>query len=59
MHAHILLLICHYGFFFFLAAMHGTYGILVPWGMEPMAAALEGEVLTPGPVGKSPQYILD
>ena len=39
--------------------MHDTYGILVPWGMEPMAAALEGEVLTPGPVGKSPQYILD
>ena len=38
--------------------MHETCGILVPWGMEHMATALEGEVLTPGPAGKSPQHIL-
>ena len=29
---------------------------LAPWlGMEPAPPALEGEVLTPGPPGKSPE----
>ena len=44
-----------------LLAVHGlscstAYGILVPWPrIEPASPALEGEFLTAGPPGKSPQ----
>ena len=32
-------------------------GILAPWpGIEPAAPALEGEILTTGPPGKSPTF---
>ena len=36
-------------------------GILAPWpGIEPAAPALEGEILTTGPPGKSPPpFFLD
>ena len=45
-------------FFFFLAACT-TCGILVPRpGIEPAPPALEGEVLTTGPPGKSRVMLL-
>ena len=35
-------------------------GILAPWpGIEPAPFALEGEVLTTGPPGRSPQTIFN
>ena len=38
---------------------HRAYGILAPRpGIEPVPSALEGEVLTTGPAGKSPKFFL-
>ena len=38
---------------------HRAYGILVPRpGIEPAPSALEGEVLTTGPAGKSLNKVL-
>ena len=38
----------------------GAYGILAPRsGIEPEPSALEGEVLTTGPAGKSPEFLFN
>ena len=39
---------------------HGAYGILAPRsGIVPAPSALEGEVLTTGPAGKSPEFLFN
>ena len=52
----LLLLLC-FGFFFFFGRK--ACGILAPQpGIEPATPALEGDVLTTGPPGKSRDYLL-
>ena len=48
-----------YIFFNILVFGHKACGILVPrWGIESVPPALEGEVLTTGPLKKSLQYVI-
>ena len=52
-----LLQYCFYFMFWFFG--HKAYGILAPqWGIEPETPTLGGEVLTTGPPGESPEWLL-
>ena len=45
---------------FYVLCFGDACGVLAPWpGMQPLAPALEGEVPTTGPLGKSQTNILN